>query len=141
MIDRSYVQTKAGEILRKVSSEAEFLSQAARGAIEFIRERPLMWKWYGPYWLNLRDVLSRHAPREFHELQRFIGDDLKAFGDEDLQKKYDYGTDLNNWIAAAAYIEARAETYELTSEVHTVEDVDDTKRPYKTDSGFSDIDE
>ena len=140
MIDREYVAEKVKRIISESSSEADYVKKAAHVVTSLLLDSPqaLAWTVYGVYWLNLRDVLIRHVPVSFETLKKCAGDDLIAFGDEDLKKKYDYGSDIANLTAADLYLLQRAASYELTNGYHDVEDVDGTIRPYRTDVGFAD---
>ena len=139
MIDKQYVENETRDILSRKGNESEFLATAAKDQIQWLREEPMRWKWYGPYWFNLADVLKRYAPKEFHDFMRAQGSEVEEF-DEDIKKRYDFGSDMNNWVAALTYLDVRAESYEINSPTHLVEDEEGNERSYTMDSGFTEYD-
>lgn len=140
MIPKELVQQEATEVLEEQElTELTFLNGVAKTTISFLKsETPDFWKNYGMYWWNMMEILKQHDPRGFREYAAMVGGEQVFGKDEEMRKKYDYGSDALNWIAAQMYLEERAESGLGPETPHYHVDEDENERAYIPSVGFVD---
>jgi hypothetical protein len=135
MIDRDAVVKEVSKVLEdKGESEMQFLQRACPATVKWLRTvAPDFWRNYGPYWWNMREVLTHHAPREMREYATALAEESS---DDETREQFDYGSDVGNYVAAQMYLEHRAATGQLGADTsHIVND-----REYIPGVGFVDED-
>lgn len=109
MITKDAVESEAKEVLEtSQKTEGQFVAQQALQIFAFLdQSKPNAWNMFGPYWWALEDVLKTHAPREYREWLKRVGDNGPITTDETVKAAYDYKSDLQNMTAALMYLEER----------------------------------
>jgi hypothetical protein len=136
MIPREDVQTEAHNILTEQNTtEYKFLVENSKKMIEFLKEKaPNFWQNFGAYWFNFAGVLQNYSPREFRDYVKSVGIDIEEV-DEQIKKDFDYGSDINNWIAGMEYLQQRVAMQELNGEPQEIE-VNGEVKYYSPAKGF-----
>jgi len=139
MIAKQDVQQELDTVSEE-KSESDFLKAAVPGVVTFLKTQPAdFWKNYGMYWWNMMNVLKAHDPKAFREYAEEQGGESTFGGDPDMQKKYDYGSDAMNFVAAQMYLEDRSQSFGLGADTpHFDEDIDGNERSYIPSVGFID---
>lgn len=137
-LEKVFVSQKALEVLEtNATTELNFLSKAIPVLVtDILMQSPETWKWYGCYWWNLQEVIRQHAPREYRDYIRYLGGEDAIGKDDEVKAIYDYGSDMNNWIAAQIYLEYRAELHQIHDPLHVFVSNDGRTRDYNPDIGF-----
>jgi len=133
------VQAKVEEILTsQQTTPYKFLTSATKNCIGFLLEQGQnYWQNFGAYWYGLSDVLKNYAPKEYRQYVQAVRID-EGIIYEDVKKLFDYGSDMENWVAALEYLEYRHSTQELNGEHQYIEH-DDEMKEFSLLSGFVDI--
>ncbi len=139
MFEKQVVEEEALEVLKN-DTESGFLQRVTPKLIETLKKQlPDFWKNYGPYWWNLASVLKVHAPRPYREYVDMCGGEDVFGADEEIKKRYDYGTDLLNWAAAQMYLDIRSNEYGLGADnPHQIQDEKGEDRLYIPGIGYLD---
>ena len=140
-IQDEMVQEQAKEILENAGeSELVFLRRAVPDFVDFLcTKEPDYWKNYGMYWFNLKDVIQHHDPKAYRKLVEHVAGEENLPTDEKMKKEFDYGSDINNWVAAHEYMNQRAEGYENgAGNAHHYYGENDIVRLYDPSKGFID---
>ncbi len=76
-------------------------------------------KYSGPYWEALKQVLKKYAPEEFGKYEAFAGP--FEYENGDVLKAYDLGDDESNFEAAMEYIGIRQNSMLQPDSAHIIE--------------------
>lgn len=136
MLPKQEIQELGESILvDQKTIEPVFLEKVTKSQIEYLFTRGWnYWQNYGAYWYNFSDVLNKYAPKEFREYARAANIDLENVN-EDVKKVFDFGSDMNNWVAGMEFLEWRYSMQELNGEHQWIEMNGDLKE-FSLISGF-----
>lgn len=113
--------TKNGSV-----TESEWCAKNVEIQAGFIRQDPLRYRSFGPYWWILKRAMLKHGI-----------DDFGDFIDSEWESLCDYGTEFHNLLAAWMYAENALDMGLIYSNAHTVAfepeeaDMERDIRPYQ----------
>lgn len=111
-------------------TESKFIGEKASEILDLFLEHDngkRFYRYFGPYWEKMYQLFLKYCSEKLDKYENIAGP-FEAFNEE-IESKFDYGSEILNFMAALQYYDVRTSGRHLPEEPHILE-IDGQEIPY-----------